>query len=172
MPSDFAYPLSVSRVIQQFPHDVQLTVLSDAGRRGLAYLVSRHLYRMEQWIMPPKKQGKAWNASQWEMINYQLSEDELKAFDKWFGGVIDDVDEICANVMVEGYKIGVSYHADSGSFIGTITGKDLDDCVNRKKSMSSWHPTFHGAMLMALFKHIEVFQGGEWVAAEQTPRIG
>lgn len=137
-----------------------------------ARIVNAHLYALEIELMAKKRNRNTALGTDWEMVNYNLSDAELKVFDKWFENHVDDLDEITAGIISEGYKLSVSYHVDNRAFICTITGKDLDDCLNPRRSMSSWDGTLIGALMMALFKHTEVFSGGEWVAQEFQMRRG
>lgn len=141
-------------------------------KHAWAKIVRVHLDALELEQMAKRRQRTGSPGNDWEMVNYNLSDAELKAFDKWFESHVDDLDEITAGIISEGYKLSVSYHVDNRAFICTITGKDVDGCPNPRRSMSSWDGTLIGALLMALFKHTEVFNGGEWIAQDFQMRRG
>lgn len=139
---------------------------------SMAHWATRRLAMLEKEIEPVAKRSNRTVTSAWQMINVPLTTSELKKFDEWARENLGDIEELCRHVMSAGYKIGISYHDDSGSFIATLTGKDVDHCENKRMSMSSWSREMDDAIMMAVYKHVVVFSEGAWQEREQQARRG
>ncbi len=96
-----------------------------------------------------------------KFVPVRLDADQKETFKSWEVAEGIDVGEMLTNLILDGYKISVSYADKSGSFVASVTCR-TDDPPNRGLCITSHHETPYKALMVALFKHFVVLAETPW----------
>lgn len=118
-----------------------------------------------------KQQKQAQNWNKIEFVNRNLDADEGEKFKVWAKGVDNESGTLISEIMVDDYKLSVTYDDNNECFIATITGKD-EQRHNPNKALSARSDNWYEAVMMALYKHLVLFGGGKWSGGTQRNNWG
>lgn len=107
--------------------------------------------------------------SDYTLIDYRLSEDELNAFDKWLEKEAPTPTAVLIELASKDYKVSLSYVENSEAWCVSITGKE-NAKFNAKCTLTTWDEDPMEALYMAAYKTIIVFSGGKWNTKQQSKR--
>lgn len=169
---DFLQSLSIGN-LRKYPQiPFKFKPGSHAYSSALAIVAVNRINRMAYWLTGDDVMARKKDKIDWTLHNRPLTEKELKAFDTWYEQNIEDIDTHLGNTCLQGFKFSLSFDDRSGSFIATITGKDVEECPNPRTSMSSWDRNFDSALMMCLFKHMVIYSGDVWTVEDLPPKRG
>jgi hypothetical protein len=97
----------------------------------------------------------------WTFVRCDLAPEEREHFVGWLQETQDDIIEVLNAVLLHGYKLSVVFDDDNDTWIATLSGTKYT-AHNDKSSMSSRHTSFEDAVMLMLYKHTVVAQGGTW----------
>lgn len=106
-----------------------------------------------------------------EFVDYQLSDDEKSACSTWSELPSTDLLEEANNICADGYRITFTRDKKNSCVVVTVIGKTVGNS-NDNRGMSTRHATIEIALLMAVYKHIEIFNGGEWSESDPQSMFG
>jgi hypothetical protein len=98
-------------------------------------------------------------------VNLRLSTDQKPAFEKWAENNQADMFTYLVGMVEDGYKISINLDANNDCIIVAVTGTD-GNRVNRGRCMTSRSRDAIEALLMAIFKHVVLCDGGDWGEGE------
>lgn len=110
--------------------------------------------KFEEYFMPfnkpaPQKSKKPDYGI--DLINFNLSDDELTAFDQWLEKNIDQFHRTIVDVLVSEIKIGMSIDGINSCFICSFTPKNEHD-INAGKCLCSRSDEWEEAFFMNVYK--------------------
>lgn len=117
----------------------------------------------------PQKQAQNW--SKIEFVSRNLLSEEADDFKKWEKGVSAESGSLISQVMLDDYKLSVTYDDNNECFIATLTGKD-DQRHNSNKALSARSDDWYEAIMMTLYKHLVLFSGTKWSGSSQKNNWG
>lgn len=107
--------------------------------------------------------------SDFNLIDYRLSDTELDAFEAWVKKSPPTFPSVMAELATMDYKVSLTFVENSESWCVSITGKE-DAKFNSKATLTTWSEDVEEALLMAYFKVIVVFERGKWVGKAKSNR--
>jgi len=105
-----------------------------------------------------------------KFVNCPLSGEESKAAEKWFTQMLPDWANQLGSVMLSGYKYSLTWDSNNSSFIASLTGTPIAG-TNAHKCISARSDDPVYAMLAVLFKHVVVYDCGDWTDRKNTARF-
>jgi len=99
-------------------------------------------------------------------VNLRLTTDQKPAFEHWAKENQADLFSYVVNMVADGYKISLNLDSNNDCVIVAVTGTD-GNRVNRGRCMTSRSTDAIEALLMAVFKHIVLCDGGDWGEEEE-----
>lgn len=112
-----------------------------------------------------KKSDYVWQG----FVDIPLSEAQKADFKSW-NVEADDILAAVASVVTDGYKVTLSHDEKHGTYQASLTCL-ADGDPNRGFTMSGRAGDPLKALAVALYKHLEIAQGGVWAnVASTTPR--
>lgn len=93
--------------------------------------------------------------------DYKLSETEKAAATEWFDGDIESLLDQINEVILTGYRFNISFDGKNQAVTVSVIGRD-EAGPNEGKCMVTRHATVLRAVILALYKHMVIFQGGPW----------
>ena len=108
---------------------------------------------------------------QWAFANVRLTKEQRLAFAVWVEELVNDVIEVLTIVLLEGYKFSLKWDKENESWIATLTGDETNKS-NAYTSMSGRHSEPELAILVLLYKHLEICAGGVWEEAAEDSDWG
>lgn len=102
-----------------------------------------------------------------EFVTIRLDKTDKKAFTSWAEEHIDDTFTLLAQINDQGYKVSSSYDPEGKCYIVAVTGKK-DTPHNANKCYTSRSSDFIESVLLALYKHWGLAQGGSWDSIAQS----
>lgn len=118
-----------------------------------------------------KPQTQAQNWSKIEFVNRNLLTEEADNFKKWEKSISSESGTLISQVMLDEYKLSITYDDNNECFIATLTGKD-DQRNNPNKALSARSDDWYEAIMLALYKHLVLFSGNKWAGATQKNNWG
>jgi hypothetical protein len=100
-----------------------------------------------------------------EFVNLRLSLEQKPQFEVWAKENQDDLFNYLVNMVADGYKISINLDANNDCIIVAVTGTD-NNRTNRGRCMTSRSHDAIEALLMAIFKHVVLCDGGDWGEGE------
>lgn len=108
--------------------------------------------------MPANKSQKFLD---FEFVNYKLTKDDKKQFDKWASDNADKLIPLVTQLFEAGYKLSISPDLDNLCYIATITSTK-HSAHNKMSAMTSRSDDWTEAVMIGLYKHFVVFDGADW----------
>lgn len=96
-----------------------------------------------------------------------MTDADFADFDKW--AAANTVDKLIPLLLEDGYKLSLSFVADSGSFSATISG-NADHPKNPSAGLSSFSDDTFEAIQLTAYKHIVMAKRGTWQVAKKRLR--
>lgn len=96
-----------------------------------------------------------------EFVSVRLNEQQKRDFVVYEKDEGIDLGEQLTNLILDGYKLSISYAEKTGSFVASVTCRS-DDSPNTALCVSSHHETPYKAVLVALFKHFTILDQIPW----------
>lgn len=118
-----------------------------------------------------RKTPKTQSGNSWTFSNVILSNEERVAFIKWSDERYDSILELLSETLNAGYKFSVKLNVDTDIHYATLSG-NANTWENQKNSLTSRHPEFETAVLLTLYKHYVLCDGGQWREDEQPQEWG
>lgn len=161
-----------------FFDDVRLAINSVAhvaSKRHTLNVVHEHIIHRENFIVAKMKQGQekladGWNKAKWVgFTSVPVSESDAGDIERW--AETADVDALMDALIGDGYKINLSL-VDRGETVMVGVNGAYDRCgANAGLFLSAYAPDIRQALVVALYKHFVICQGGDWPRPD-TARVG
>lgn len=123
-----------------------------------------HISFTIEWTDTVAKQNSDYN-----LIDYRMSDDELTAFDKWVKDKSVDPTAQLIELAGMSYKISLTYVENSEAWCISLTGRE-DAKFNSKTTLTTWADDPVEGIYMAAFKATQIFKGGKWQTKTQSKR--
>lgn len=107
----------------------------------------------------------------WTFVRCELTPEERDHFTGWLHESQDDMVELLTNALLTGYKLSVVFDSDNDTWIATLSGTKYT-AYNDKSSISSRHGSFDDAIMLMLYKHLVLGEGGQWRDGSQGGQWG
>lgn len=134
----------------------------DLQRQNIEYF-SQHLsFDYFEDTMAKNTQFQGFNFAKIDM-----SDPDFADFDKWI--LSNTVDKIIPLLLEDGYKLSMSFVADSGSFSATISG-NAEHPKNPNSGLSSFSDDVFEAIQLTGYKHLVMAKRGTWQVAKKRLR--
>lgn len=115
------------------------------------------------------KQAASWNKI--EFITRSMDETEAASFKQWVKSVDKEASTMIQDAMLDDYKLSVTWDDNNECFIATLTGKQ-EQRSNADKALSSRSDDWYEAIMLTLYKHHVLFNGGKWSGSSQKNNWG
>lgn len=129
-----------------------------------AYMIFSHDMKVK--IDMAKRQAADF---EWSFVNFRFNAKQRTEFATWYEKTKDDLDTVTGQLLLSGYKITISFDDFNDTATCAITpGKNVK--INKDTSLVCKHSDWYKAMIMCLFAHYEVYEGGAWektIASEE-----
>jgi hypothetical protein len=106
-----------------------------------------------------------------EFIQVKLQPEDAAGFNTWCDSNRKKFLSMGQEIAEAGYKLSISPDPDNGCIIASLTGTKHAS-VNEGLCMSSRADTFEEAVLLCFYKHIVLFDGGEWTGTQTSQNWG
>lgn len=97
----------------------------------------------------------------WTFVDIRLNKSDKDAVSQWGKEQADDMLDLLSSILEGGHKLSVTWSDNTDCFIASFTGTD-DECVNYGLVMSSRANNPWEAVVIGLYKHFEICDGGVW----------
>lgn len=94
-----------------------------------------------------------------------------KSFREWVSKSDINLSDAMGQILEAGYKLSVSWIDDQVSFCVSLIGTDTTK-VNKDSILTSWSSDLEEAILLSVFKHFIMCDGGEWPLRSEGGRWG
>lgn len=159
------------RVLERIMHSFAYVLTSgtrDLRERPLAPSSLSHMlgvYVLEGWLLMARSKGRGEGVANGlpKFVDVRLSPEQRAEF----ASSVFDSDEITRAVfglVAEGYRVGIGYSGEHGSFTVSLTGRDTGT-VNDGLCMTSFAGDALTAVALAVYKHMVVC-GGVWPSSQ------
>lgn len=127
-------------------------------------LVSR-IQQLGDFIMPRSTQSNVSGKGQFDVtfVNVRLSKKDADQFSTYFSRDIRETGEDLTVFISKGHKIGLSWDDKGACFVASATCRD-ERSPNYNRCITSRSDDWYEAMIMNVYKHDVLFQGGTWVS--------
>jgi hypothetical protein len=106
-----------------------------------------------------------------EMVQFKLRPEELAEYETWTQRKGFSFDNILAEILLEGVKVGVSYDAYNDCFISSFTPKG-DTHINAGSCLLSRSSTWQEAIALNVYKSQVIFANKRWVSRKEDDNRG
>jgi len=159
---------------------IQLYFPSKSNKLGRSSIVMRALKVCQDlealWHVLPNtsfyvdhEDKMAKNNSDFTLIDYRLSDDELDVYDAWVLKEKPQATGVLVALAEKDYKVSMSYVENSESWCISITGKEGAK-FNTKCTLTTWNDDPIDGLFMATWKALVLFDGGKWKTKTQSKR--
>jgi hypothetical protein len=107
--------------------------------------------------------------SNFNLIDYRLSDAELDAFEQWIKKSPPSFAASMAEFAAMNYKVSLTYVENSESWCVSVTGRD-DAKFNEGVTITTWADDVEEGILMAYYKVCVVFSKGKWIGKPKSNR--
>jgi hypothetical protein len=107
----------------------------------------------------------------WTFANIRLTKEQRKEFTEWGVQLTDNVVDVLTSVLLEDYKFSLRFDSENDAWIATLTGTE-GNRINPNTSMSGRHNDAESAIMVLLFKHLEVCGGETWETEAEDENWG
>lgn len=96
-----------------------------------------------------------------EFVPVRLNAEQKIAFVDFESKEGIDIGEMLTELILNGYKVSISYADKSQSFVASVTCR-VDEAPNKGLCVTSHHETPYRALMVALYKHFVVLDKTPW----------
>jgi len=129
---------------------------------------NRQLDRLFYGVCPTIRNNHNWSKQEmakWKFYNKKLSAKEKQQFTAWTKENEADMPIYIQEVLHAGYKISVSQDTFNETMTASLTpSKDVK--TNKDGSLVAKHSDYYIAILIVVFKHVVLAEGGSWESME------
>lgn len=100
-------------------------------------------------------------ANKMEFINATLTNEQDEQFTAWFQSKDRSVDKGFDQAFADEYRISIGWDGENQTFIASMTWKG-EKGDNTGKCLTARADSWLEAMAMVTFKHLVLFDGGNW----------
>lgn len=106
-----------------------------------------------------------------EFCALSLSKQDKTDFEQWLEKKVVSQQDAAGYFLENGYKLSCTWVRDSNAFCLSVIG--TDDChINQDAIMTSWSQDYVEVHQLALYKHVELCNEGEWPTQTSGERWG
>lgn len=106
---------------------------------------------------------------QMQFLSNPLTVAQLDAFDHWYTDKINDAGILIESVVTQGYKLTVAFDEYNLAVQARLTPQ-YTDMVNLDLTLVAFAGDALEAIMMVVYKHLVVYDGGQWAAEAQSRR--
>jgi len=132
---------------------------------------NKYPYRVFRFQIVQGFHEMARNQQQWQFLNYTLSESETIALQQFVDNDVDGILPLMDVLLGQGYKVSMTWVDQNTAFCIAVTGTE-NSKYNNGKSMTSWSDSLEEGLFIAVYKHLVIFGGKEWVGQDVQKRWG
>lgn len=118
---------------------------------------AKHTYATIKATMRREVVTMGKGSTDFEFITLEMTDDEITAYDKWAAKFQEDVTTVLTSVLIDDLKLSIALTDDV--YYATLVG--IRDGKYDKKGLSAHSEALYDAILLVIYKHVEIL-GGQW----------